>query len=217
MAVSIVSQLFSQFYLRIPARDIHFQSGFKEGPGTFLYVRQSHIYVPFANAAANVALHNNKIVAFGSSFVWLSALPPSTPSLDVQSVILSAERALNGTFNGHATLEYLVTRPSGPIHLTHVVQIQNVDEGAWFEAYMDAHSGDLIHAIDFVARASYKVVPIWERGLRNGQTTLEDPQDPFSSPLGWHDNGTVTTTSTEFVSFARLATTVPFRSIRRGV
>ncbi|KAF8886783.1 hypothetical protein BD779DRAFT_607095 [Infundibulicybe gibba] len=179
--------------------DIYFQSGFSEGRGTFLYVRQSHDSVPFANAVANIALHNDKLVTFGSSFAETTPMniASSTPSLDVQSVIPLAERALDGKFNGHATLEYFITGPRSPIRLTHVVQIQNVDKGTWFEAYMDAHSGDLLHAIDFVARASYKVVPISERGLRSGQTTLEDPQDPFSSPLGWHSDGDTTTTSTD--------------------
>ncbi|KAF8886788.1 Fungalysin metallopeptidase-domain-containing protein [Infundibulicybe gibba] len=193
MAISIFRS-----HLYVAASDIHFQSGFSEGSSTFLYCRQSHKGVPFANAVANIALRNNKIVTFGDSFVWKDrmTIASSTPSLDVQSVISRAERILGGKFNGHATLEYFVVDYS-TIHLTHVVQIQNVDKGTWFEAYMDAHSGDLLHAIDFVARASYKVVPIWERGLRSGQATLEDPQDPFSSPLGWHDNGTTTTTSTD--------------------
>ncbi|KAF8886799.1 Fungalysin metallopeptidase-domain-containing protein [Infundibulicybe gibba] len=214
MAVSIVRSR-----LDIAESDIHFQSGFSEGPGTFLYVRQSHDGVPFANAVANVALHNGKIVTFGDSFVKTTPMniASSTPSRDVRSVISRAERILGGKFNGHATLEYLTTGPSGPIRLTHVVQIQNVDEGTWFEAYMDAHSGKYIHATDFVARASYKVIPIWEQGPRNGQTTLEDPQDPFSSPLGWHNNGTVTTTSTDGNNVIAFKKSVDFWTRRKEV
>ncbi|KAF8886335.1 Fungalysin metallopeptidase-domain-containing protein [Infundibulicybe gibba] len=193
VAVSVVqSQLDT-----IDASNIHFQSGFSEGPSTFLYVRQSHEGVPFANAVANIALHNNKIVAFGSP----ETITPSTPSFDVGSVIPRAEKVLNGKFNGHATLEYLVEGKFGSrIRLTHVVQIQNDNKGTWFEAYMDAHSGYLIAATDFVASASYKVVPIRESGLGHSsgwQTILPDPQDTFSSPFGWHNNGTATTTSTD--------------------
>ncbi|KAF8885323.1 Fungalysin metallopeptidase-domain-containing protein [Infundibulicybe gibba] len=192
MAVSVV-----QSQLGIDRSNIHFQSGFSEGQSTFLYVRQSHKGVPFANAVANVALHNNRIVTFGSSFVRITQTNISPiASRKVQSVIPRAEKVLQGKFNGHATLEYLSIGP-GNIHLTHVVQIQNDNKGTWFEAYMDAHSGAFIAVTDFVAEASYRVVPIEERGLRSGQTTLEDPQDTSSSPLGWHNNGANTTTSTD--------------------
>ncbi|KAF8886726.1 Fungalysin metallopeptidase-domain-containing protein [Infundibulicybe gibba] len=125
----------------------------------------------------------------------------STPSLDVQSVIPNAENALNGKFNGRApTLEYLV-QSDGSIALTHVVQIQNDRMGTWFEAFMDAHSGGILSVTDFAAQASYKVVPIWRRDLRDGQATLVDPQDVFSSPKGWHNDGTGDTTFTGLVPF----------------
>ncbi|KAF8886781.1 Fungalysin metallopeptidase-domain-containing protein [Infundibulicybe gibba] len=183
--------------LGINSTNIRFQSGFSEGPDTYAYVRQSHGGVPFANAVVSVALHNSRIVAFGSSFVEITNIAASTPSLDVWSVIPNAENALNGTFNGHnPTLEYLV-QSDGSISLTHVVQIQNDDTGTWFEAFMDAHSGDILSVTDFVARASYKVVPIWEGDFFSGLATLTNPQDTSSSSLGWHDNGTTTTTSTD--------------------
>jgi extracellular elastinolytic metalloproteinase len=37
--------------------------------------------------------------------------------------------------------------------LTHVVQIQNNKTGAWYEAFVDAHSGDLVSVTDFVSHA----------------------------------------------------------------
>ncbi|KAF8886770.1 Fungalysin metallopeptidase-domain-containing protein [Infundibulicybe gibba] len=191
MAISIV-----QSQIGINSTNIHFRSGFSDGPGAFAYVRQSHEGVPFANAVANVALHNNRIVSFGSSFVETTNIAASTPSLDVQSVIPNAENALNGKFNGHApTLEYLV-QSDGSIALTHVVQIQNNRTGTWFEAFLDAHSGEILSVTDFVAKASYKVVPIWEENFYSGLVTLVDPQDLSASPVGWHSQGTSHTTLT---------------------
>ncbi|KAF8888327.1 metalloprotease [Infundibulicybe gibba] len=178
----------TQSQLGINSTNIRFRSGFSEGLDTYAYVRQSHEGVPFSNAVANVALHNNKIVAFGSSFVEITNIAAPAPSLDVQSVIPNAENALNGKFNGRTpTLEYLV-QPDGSTALTHVIQIQNDKTGTWFAASMDAHSGDILSVIDFVARASYKVVPITEENLSTGgQATLVDPQDTYSSPNGWHN------------------------------
>ncbi|KAF8884022.1 hypothetical protein BD779DRAFT_1801855 [Infundibulicybe gibba] len=95
---------------------------------------------------------------------------PSTPSLDVQSVIPCAERILGGKFNDHATLERLVDRLLAlRIRLTHVVQVQNDNKGTWFKA------------------VSYKIVPIWEGSLRGGQDTLTSPQNASSSLIGWPD------------------------------
>ncbi|KAF8886762.1 hypothetical protein BD779DRAFT_1800873 [Infundibulicybe gibba] len=136
MAISIVQ---SQLQHTVNASDIHFQSGFSEGPDTYLYEG-----VLFANAVANVALHNNKIVAFGSSFVQILAakIISSLPYRDVPSVIPLAEEVLNGKFDGHATLEYLVEGEfARRTRATHVVQIQNDNKGTRFEAAPNAYSG----------------------------------------------------------------------------
>lgn len=41
--------------------------------------------------------------------------------------------------------------------LAYVVQIQNDSTGAWVEAFVDAHSGELVHITDFVTKASVRV------------------------------------------------------------
>lgn len=97
---------------------------------------------------------------------------------------------------------------------THVVQIQNDTTGTWFEAFVDAHSGDLVTVTDFVARASvlsldlhslesilltyrqYRVLPIQKETLPEGFQVLTDPQDVTASPQGWHSDGTTSTTTT---------------------
>jgi hypothetical protein len=68
--------------------------------------------------------------------------------------IATAEKALDGKFNEHpATIEYLV-KDDGFVALTHVVQIRNETAGTWYQAFVDAHSGDLSTITDFVSRAS---------------------------------------------------------------
>ncbi|KAF8872228.1 Fungalysin metallopeptidase-domain-containing protein [Infundibulicybe gibba] len=179
----------TQSQLGINPANIRFQSGFSEG--------QTHM--PMLGSPTKA------VVSFGSSFVETSAvlanITASAPSLNVQSVIPSAENALNGKFNGHPpTLEYLV-QSDGSIALTYVVQIQNNKTGTWFEAFMDAHSGDILSVTDFVARASYKAVPITKDFSISRQVTLVDPQDPFSSPSGWHNPGPGVTAGNNVVVF----------------
>lgn len=127
--------------------------------------------VPFINAVANVAWKENNAVAFGSSFVDSSScsgvlyqhllikilaekIAGSTPSVTVESVIPKVEEALNAKFNGHPTTVEYLARDDGSVSLVHVIQVQNEEVNSWFEAYVDAHTGELISLTDFVAEAS---------------------------------------------------------------
>lgn len=124
---------------------------------------------------------------------------------------------MEATYNGqNATLEYLV-QSDGSIALTHVIQVQNEETSAWYEAFIDAHSGEILSVSDFVADASvrlhsclclrvfivyiqYTVVPTTKHSFADGLETLVDPADLTSSPLGWHDAGFGNSTSTSYVA-----------------
>ena len=66
-----------------------------------------------------------------------------------------AEDTLEGTHINdiEPKLEYLA-QPDGSVALAHVIQVKNKEEGAWFEAFVDAHDGTLLAINDFVAHAS---------------------------------------------------------------
>ncbi|KAI0266683.1 Fungalysin metallopeptidase-domain-containing protein [Gloeopeniophorella convolvens] len=161
------------------------------------FLRQQIRGVPFANAAANVAFNEaGKVVSFSSSFTNPTKAASSDPTVSLDDAITTAERALGGSFNGHpATLEFLA-QPDGSAALTHVVQIQNETTGAWFEAFVDAHTNELLSVTDFVARASYRVLSINKEYPTQGFQVLTDPQDLSASPNGWHSDGKTTTTTT---------------------
>ncbi|KAG6816129.1 hypothetical protein H0H87_008441 [Tephrocybe sp. NHM501043] len=121
----------------------------------------------------------------------------STPSISVDEAILAAEAALDGTYNNHpATLEYLA-KDDGTAVLTHVVQIQNEAAGTWYQAFVDAHSGELVSIVDFVSQSSYLVLPFSKEILTQGFETVTDPQDLTASPYGWHSTSTTNTTTTD--------------------
>ncbi|KAG5637838.1 hypothetical protein H0H81_003043 [Sphagnurus paluster] len=145
---------FVQSQLNIPASDVGFKSGYTTDTGKFAYVKQYHNGIPFANAVANIAWKGDKVVSFGSSFIKKKKIAASKPTVDVKSIIPKAEQALDGKYNDHPpSLEYLV-RPDGSASLTHVIQIRNEEAGTWYEAFVDAHSGDILSVTDFVADAS---------------------------------------------------------------
>jgi extracellular elastinolytic metalloproteinase len=162
--------------LGLKADDFHVRSKSQGDHATHVFLRQTYKGVPFANAVANIAFGpNNKVLAFGSSFVkpsafsffsdvfpsiWRSNLrftekfASSKPTVDINTAIKAAEETLGGKFNNHTpTLEYLA-RDDDTASLTHVVQIQDDDKGIWLEAFVDAHSGDVISVTDFVAQAT---------------------------------------------------------------
>lgn len=77
-----------------------------------------------------------------------------TPSISLESAIAKAEDTLDGSYNGYpASIQYLV-KSDGSAALTHVVQIRNEEAGTWLDAFVDAHSGELLHVNDFVSKAS---------------------------------------------------------------
>ncbi|KAK0439148.1 Fungalysin metallopeptidase-domain-containing protein [Armillaria borealis] len=71
--------------------------------------------------------------------------------------------------------------------LTHIVQVRNKETNAWYEAFVDAHLGEILSMADFVAQATYTVVPITK--VAEGEETLVNPEDFDSSSEGWVQNG----------------------------
>ncbi|CAE6415624.1 hypothetical protein ACGC1H_007169 [Rhizoctonia solani] len=160
------------------------------------YFRQKINNIPVANAVANVALKGEKVVSFGASFVKPKSVAAATPKLTKEDAIAKAEAAVGGKYNNWPTaLEYFA-KDSDHVVLTHVVQVQNAETQEWYEAFVDANSGEVINVVSFVADASYRVVPFTSQSPDDGFQTVTNPQDTTSSPNGWHQYGTTTTTVT---------------------
>ncbi|KAK0452843.1 Fungalysin metallopeptidase-domain-containing protein [Desarmillaria tabescens] len=155
---------------------------------SYAYAKQSHDGVPLANAVANVAFKNGKAVAFGTSFVDTSTIASSQPSITLDSIIGEVEDAFGATYNGINSLEYLA-QADGSVALTYVLQVQNTDTNAGYEAFVDAHSGNIVGSTDFLAEATYTVLPITKQSVLEGEETLVNPEDFQSSPIGWVQNG----------------------------
>jgi len=178
--------------LNVDADTVEYKSGYDRDDITVAYAKQTLNGIPFANAVANVALKGDKVLSFGSSFVKPTKVASKTPKVKLESVLGAVEKALDGKYNGHPTaLEYLA-RPDGSAALVYTVQIQNEAENAWYLAYVDAHSGQLLSAVDFTADASYRVVDITRQAFPDGLSLVADPQDTAASPNGWHVSGATT-------------------------
>ncbi|KAH8101640.1 Fungalysin metallopeptidase-domain-containing protein [Cristinia sonorae] len=194
------SVAFVESQLGVKTEEVNVKSTAETEEASHAYLQQKLNGIPFANAVANVAFNkNNQVVAFGSSFVRPSKAASSIPSIKVEEAIATAERTLNGKFLVEEfpapTLEYLA-KEDGTASLTHVFQVRNEDGTTWYEAFVDAHTGELVSITDFTANAAYRVIPITSHSPVDGFKTVTDPQDTTASPRGWHSNGNSITTET---------------------
>ncbi|KAH9173732.1 Fungalysin metallopeptidase-domain-containing protein [Lactarius sanguifluus] len=148
--------------------------------------------VPVANAVANVAFNKyGKVSSFSSSFVEHSSSADINPSVSLDDAIATAENTLYGTYYGHPPSLEFVVKPCGFAALTHVIQIHNKTAGTWYEAFLDAHDNKVISVTDFVAKATYRVLPITAKDPdTKGFLDIMDPEDLAVSPNGWHTNVT---------------------------
>ncbi|KAJ7214753.1 Fungalysin metallopeptidase-domain-containing protein [Mycena rebaudengoi] len=81
--------------------------------------------------------------------------------------------------------------------LVHAFQVRDEAAETWYEALIDAHDGKLLSVVDYVSKASYRVISIKKQSVPDGFETLRDPSDRAASPRGWHSTpfGDSTTTS----------------------
>ncbi|KAH6904697.1 metalloprotease [Coprinopsis sp. MPI-PUGE-AT-0042] len=193
------------------ALDLRFSSGFASADGVrHAYLQQAHDSIPFANAVANIAFKDNRAVSYGSSFVKPGQIAASTPTVTLESALPAIEEMLDGKYNGHPTrLEYLV-RPDNTALLVYAAQIQG-DE-AWYDAFIDAHTGELVSVADFKAHATYRVVPITSQSLAEGRELIVDPEDPLASPSGWHNTTILATSGNNAGAFIKTFTNTTSQS-----
>ncbi|PPQ79033.1 hypothetical protein CVT25_002342 [Psilocybe cyanescens] len=202
---------FVQAKLGIKSHEVVYTSGYSSDIVNHVYVKQAHNNITFSNAVGNVAMKNGKVVAFGSSFVPVDKIASSEPSITLASAIANAEKSLDGTYNGHPlSLEYFV-KSDGLIALVHVMQIKNEERGTWYQAHVDAHTGELVSASNFVSHLFLEAIFITRQSIIEGQLLLYTLADLDASPLGWHTSGgpVTNTTSGNNVVASNYATKLP--------
>ncbi|KAI0088873.1 Fungalysin metallopeptidase-domain-containing protein [Irpex rosettiformis] len=191
---------FVQHRLKLKPRSAHLYSSFEGSTARHAYIRQQINNITVANAVANVAFNkDNKVIAFGSSFISNANSPSSTPTVSMQDAIQIAEERLGGTYDRTIypapVLQY-IAKEDGELALTHAFYVTNDTSGIYYEAFVDAHSRELISVTDFVAQATYRVLPVEKEVLTEGFEDLTDPWDILASPSEWHDDGRTLSNST---------------------
>ncbi|PPQ72396.1 hypothetical protein CVT24_002081 [Panaeolus cyanescens] len=180
---------FVQEYLSVEHGQVVYQSGYSADDVHYAYVAQAKNGIPFINAVANLAIYDGRVVSFGSSFVKPDLYAPSNPAVSINDAIRNAEEALHGTYNQHPVTVNYLARPDNSAALVYTIQIENEPLSIWKEAHVDAHSGAVLSAIDFVDESSYRAVPIDRQSILDGTRRIRNPQNYRASRLGWHNDG----------------------------
>ncbi|KAG8906517.1 hypothetical protein FRB99_006737 [Tulasnella sp. 403] len=185
---------FLETKLGLTKNQLKYKTGFTGESATHVYVKQTLNGIEVANGVANVAIKNNKVVAYGANFIKPKHIASSTPKLTSAQAIAAAESHLGAKYNDWPTKQEYVLTDTDTAVLTYVVQVQNADH--WFEAFVDAQTGDIVNVVDFVADAAYRVVPFTKQDPTwAGFSLITDPADLAVSPNGWHQD-TVSYTTT---------------------
>jgi len=83
------------------------------------------------------------------------------------------------------------------LHLVWDIVVQERPGPDWFNAFVDAHSGEILRAVNWTQHASYRVFPDpLESPAQGPDQLVVDPADPDASPLGWNDTGNTQFTDT---------------------
>ncbi|CAE6483423.1 unnamed protein product [Rhizoctonia solani] len=191
-----LAKSFLQEQLGVPAEALTRHAGHSNDGVSYEYFTQTVNGLLVANAIANVAIKDAKVVSYGASFVKPKNVAAKEPTLDWERLIARVEQTVGGKWNQTPTkLEYIAA-DDGSCYLTHVIQIQGIRDGTWKELYVDAHDGKVRNVINFVAEHSYRVVPISYQEPTQKYETLHEPADYTTSQHGWHNFGGKNTTDT---------------------
>ncbi len=78
----------------------------------------------------------------------------------------------------------------GQLRLVWDVAVDERGRPDWFNAFIDAHSGEVLKAVNWTQESGYRVFaePLEHPG-EGPDTLVMNPADPDASPLGWHDTG----------------------------
>ncbi len=85
----------------------------------------------------------------------------------------------------------------GRLHLVWEMAVDEKSRPDWFNAWIDAHTGEVLKAVNWTQEAGYRVfaAPLEHPG-EGPDTLVTDPADAQASPLGWHDTGITQFTDT---------------------
>lgn len=166
---------------------------------THIYLRQTHDRLEVMNADLSINITaRGEVINVSSSFIG----DPQVVSGLTSEFLIGAPQAFSELSNdlrlelaalddAQAKLVYVPTAEG--LELAWRLNVQTIDQAHWFDAFVEADSGEPIYVDDLSSDfASYNVFasPLVSPN-EGGRTLVVDPQDATASPFGWHDTNGV--------------------------
>ncbi|KAH9266463.1 hypothetical protein BASA83_010581 [Batrachochytrium salamandrivorans] len=180
--------------LNLGANDFKVVNSFTDTAGvTHVYGAHMVNDVRIANHQAAAHVKNGQVTSFSSSFGTAQhfskrdlAVSEAKATLDFEgaSATASAQLGIPVYSEFEHALEY-VEQPDGKIAYAYKLQLRNNPVTKWVQVWCDATTGKVIQAVDFVNKASYKVIALPRRDISGGFSLLSNPEFRGSSPNGW--------------------------------
>ncbi|KAJ1332840.1 hypothetical protein BSLG_010853 [Batrachochytrium salamandrivorans] len=161
--------------LNLDADDFKVFDFFTDAAGvTHVYGAHMINNVRIANHHAAAHAKNGQVTSFSSSFV----------DFEQVSVTISAKLEIPVYSDFEYVLEY-VEQPDGRIVYAYKFQLRNTPVTKWVEVWCDAGTGEVVQAVNFAHKASYKAIPLSRRNATPGFSMIANPEFEGSSPNGW--------------------------------
>lgn len=159
-----------------------------------------------SNQHANTHIKDGKVLSMQSTFTSMSPGAPLTKhtffaakNTTLEQAVEIASKELGAPRDDiPATMEYL-EKPDGTLALVHGFQLRlkKPKNPKFYHVFVDASSGEIRQVVSYIKRSGYNVVQIPKRDPTDGFTWIASAADPVGSPLGWHNDGNATYTSTK--------------------
>lgn len=122
---------------------------------------------------------------------------PQVVSVNSESPNLATVLSASGIALQDVEAKLVYVPTADGLELAWRLNVQTLDEAHWYDAFVDADSGESLYTDDGVGHASYRVFASPLESPDDGPRTLiTDPHDTTASPFGWHDTNGVA--GTEF-------------------
>ncbi|KAH9268652.1 hypothetical protein BASA83_009286, partial [Batrachochytrium salamandrivorans] len=115
----------------------------------------------------------------------LNFSPPTVGITAEQAAKIAAEEIGVPYYSSVEITKEYVHLPGGNIVYAYMLQLRDGNIEKWLQAWVDAHTGQVIHSIDFSNDFSYKVIDLPGSDPRDGFSLVKDPEFKASSPEGW--------------------------------
>ncbi|KAH6574674.1 hypothetical protein BASA60_005376 [Batrachochytrium salamandrivorans] len=162
----------------------------------------SHVYGTHIVNGASVSNHqaaahakDGEVTCFSTSFGTNQHLakrdlavsePKVTLSFEEVSSTVSTKLEIPVYSDFEHTLEY-VAQPNGEVVYTYKFQLRNGPVTEWIQVWCSTTTGEVVQAINFSNKASYRVIKFPRRDLTEKFIMVARPEFKGSSPKGWTD------------------------------